>query len=54
MSKKKTFCELHPETELVCLKCVQAKGGKTTAERHGDKLGRWGAMGGRPRKMPKR
>lgn len=44
-------CSIHPETELVCLKCVAAKGGSTTAAIHGnEQMREWGKLGGRPKK----
>jgi hypothetical protein len=50
MSKTKITCEKHPETELVCVKCLAAKGGLTRARRHGTKqLSEWGKKGGRPK-----
>jgi hypothetical protein len=53
MTQKKAVCKLHPDNELVCLKCMTAKGGRTTAEKHGDKLSEWGRRGGRPKKPRK-
>jgi hypothetical protein len=53
MAQKKAVCKLHPDTELVCPKCQGEKGGQTTVERHGDKLSKWGALGGRPKKAKK-
>ena len=47
-------CPAHPDTELVCPKCLAAKGGATTAAKHGKKQMReWGKLGGRPKNDPK-
>jgi hypothetical protein len=50
MGKKTATCAVHTDTELVCPKCLAAKGGETTAEKHAEKLSGWGKLGGRPRK----
>jgi hypothetical protein len=49
------YCAQHPETRLICPRCIAAKGGKTTALRHTHKqLAAWGRAGGRPKKKSKR
>lgn len=42
------FCEVHPETRLICPRCVAKRGGMATAKKYGTKqLAKWGT-GGRP------
>jgi hypothetical protein len=50
MGEKTATCAVHTDTELVCPKCLAAKGGETTAEKPAEKLSSWGKLGGRPRK----
>ena len=48
----KIRCSKHPDTELVCPKCVGGSGGKTTAKRYSKaEMTEWGRRGGRPRKV---
>ncbi len=45
-----TKCAVHTDTELVCPKCLAAKGGATTVAKHGNEQMRdWGKLGGRPK-----
>lgn len=43
-------CPTHPNTKLVCPKCIGAAGGRTTASKHREDLSNWGKKGGRGRK----
>ena len=48
-------CPTHPETRLLCPRCIAGKGGARTAEKYGhDVLARWGRSGGRPKKKLKK
>lgn len=42
-------CPIH-KRDLICPKCMGAKGGKRTGAVHGDKLGIWAARGRRARR----
>lgn len=43
-------CLNHPNTKLVCPRCIGAAGGKTTVSKHRQDLSSWGKKGGRGRK----
>jgi len=43
-------CSFHPNTKLVCPRCMGAAGGKTTVSKHRKDLSDWGKKGGRGRK----
>jgi len=43
-------CLNHPNTRLVCPRCIGAAGGKTTVSKHREDLSSWGKKGGRGRK----
>lgn len=45
-------CPVHPNTRVICPKCIGAAGGKSTVTKHRDALARWGRKGGRGRKSP--
>jgi hypothetical protein len=49
---KNPRCSKHPETALICPRCIAARGGKKTAKKHKAKLSKWGKQGGRGRKKP--
>jgi hypothetical protein len=38
-------CDKHPETKLICPKCIASKGGKRTAKRHKGEHAAWGKKG---------
>jgi formate hydrogenlyase transcriptional activator len=42
-------CPLHTNTRLFCPKCIGARGGKATVEKHREDLSSWGRQGGRGR-----
>ena len=47
-------CRIHPDTILICPRCIAGRGGKATAKKYGsDQLSRWGQSGGRPKKKKK-
>ena len=43
-------CPHHPNTKLICPRCIGAVGGKTTVSKHREDLSTWGKKGGRGRK----
>jgi formate hydrogenlyase transcriptional activator len=43
-------CPNHPNTKLICPRCIGAAGGKTTVSKHREDLSNWGKRGGRGRK----
>jgi transcriptional regulator with GAF, ATPase, and Fis domain len=45
-------CTVHPQTRLMCPRCIGAAGGKTTVLRHREALSSWGKQGGRGHKKP--
>jgi hypothetical protein len=48
----KVLCHKHPETALVCPKCVASLGGKAMVKKYSKaQMREWGKRGGRPRKM---
>jgi hypothetical protein len=48
--RRKPHCRKHPETVLVCPRCIARRGGRATAKKYGTKqLASWGRAGGRPR-----
>jgi hypothetical protein len=45
-------CLTHPDTTLICPKCIAREGGlKTAATYTRDQKAQWGKLGGRPRKL---
>jgi hypothetical protein len=46
---KEARCSKHPETRMICPRCIAARGGKATTRKHKAKLSKWGKSGGRPR-----
>jgi hypothetical protein len=55
VSRGEICCSIHPLTQLVCPRCIAAKGGNATASKYGhDALSRWGRKGGRPRTRRKK
>jgi hypothetical protein len=51
---KELRCSVHPDSELVCPRCMGARGGKRTIRKHKAKLSKWGKQGGRPTSKRKR
>lgn len=50
-----TFCPEHPETPMICPRCIARKGGASTAKKYGTlQLAAWGSAGGRRRKKAKK
>jgi formate hydrogenlyase transcriptional activator len=43
-------CPVHPNTQLLCPKCIGAVGGKATVSKHRESLSNWGKTGGRGHK----
>lgn len=43
-------CPKHPQTKVICPRCIGAAGGKATVSRHHEDLSAWGKLGGRSRK----
>jgi transcriptional regulator with GAF, ATPase, and Fis domain len=43
-------CPVHPNSKLVCPRCIGAAGGKATVSKHQADLSEWGKKGGRGRK----
>jgi hypothetical protein len=39
-------CAKHPETKLICPRCIAKRGGKATAKRHKGEHAAWGKKGG--------
>jgi hypothetical protein len=46
-------CPVHPDTTLVCPRCIATKGGRRTAAKYGpEQMREWGKRGGRPLTLP--
>lgn len=43
-------CPLHPDTRLLCPKCIGAIGGRTTVTKYREAMSNWGKQGGRGHK----
>lgn len=43
-------CQVHPNTKVVCPRCIGAAGGKATVSKHHADLSEWGKKGGRGRR----
>jgi len=46
------YCPSHPQTKLICPKCIASSGGQTTTTKYREKLSGWGRKGGRGKKNP--
>lgn len=44
-----TYCAVHPETKLLCPRCLAALGGKVTSKSKSAAARRNGKLGGRPK-----
>ena len=45
------YCPVHPQTVLICPRCIAGAGGKATAKKYGTKqLSDWGRRGGKKKK----
>ena len=43
-------CMLHPQSKLMCPRCIASAGGRTTTTKHKEQLSTWGQKGGRRKK----